>query len=90
MVSSSSLISPLTSLSGGVDDDDAHDVVEITLDACCVLTVSLVRSLDGVGGPVGPVDVVLVLRQAERVLQVLTDHLQVTTYKNIDYFVGCY
>ena len=79
-----SSISLLTSLSGGVDDDDAHDVVEVTLDACRVLAVSFVGPLDGVGGPVGPVDVVLVLRQAERVLQVLTDHLQVTTYKDID------
>ena len=63
-----------------MDDDDAHDIVKVVLDARHVVAGRLVGTLDGIRRPVGPVHIVLVLRQAERVFQVRADDANVTTW----------
>lgn len=65
------------SLSGRVKHQYVHDVVQVALDDCAVLTACLVGSLDAALAPVGPVDVVLVLGEAKRVREVVGYHLTV-------------
>lgn len=66
-------------LSGRVKHQDVHDIVQVALDDGAVLTAGLVRSLDAALAPVGPVDVVLVLGEAEGVREVVSYHLAVLT-----------
>lgn len=66
-------------LSGRVEHQDVHDVVQVALDDGAILTAGLVCSLDAALAPVGPVDVVLVLGKAEGVREVIGDHLAVLT-----------
>lgn len=66
-------------LSGRVKHQDVHDVVQVALDDGAVLTAGLVGSLDAALAPVGPVDVVLVLGEAEGVREVVSYHLAVLT-----------
>lgn len=69
------------SLSGRVEHQDVHDVVQVALDDGAVLTTRLVGSLDTALAPVGPVNVVLVLGEAERVRKVVGYHLTALTWK---------
>lgn len=64
-----------------VKDQDVHDVVQVALDDGAVLPAGLVGPLDAALAPVGPVDVVLVLGEAEGVWQVVCNHLTVLTCK---------
>lgn len=66
-------------LSGRVEHQDVHDVVQVALDDGTVLPARLVGTLDAALAPVGPVDVVLVLGEAEGVREVVGDHLAVLT-----------
>lgn len=66
-------------LSGRVEHQDVHDVVQVALDDGAVLTAGLVGPLDAALAPVGPVDVVLVLGEAEGVREVVGYHLAVLT-----------
>lgn len=67
------------SLSGRVKHQDVHDVVQVALDDGAVLTAGLVGPLDAALAPVSPVDVVLVLGEAERVREVVSYHLTLQT-----------
>ena len=49
---------------------DVHEVVEVGSQRAPVLTRQFVRVLDGLGLPVGPVDLVHVERQSKRMRQV--------------------
>lgn len=66
-------------LSGRVKHQDVHDVVQVALDDGAVLTAGLVGSFDAALAPVGPVDVVLVLGEAEGMREVVGYHLPVLT-----------
>lgn len=68
-------------LSGRVEHQDVHDVVQVALDQGAVLTAALVGPLDAALAPVRPVDVVLELGQTERVGKVIGDHLPVLTWR---------
>lgn len=68
-------------LSGGVEDQDVHHVVQVALDQGPVLTARLVGPLDAAVAPVRPVDVVLVLGESEGVGEVIGDHLAFLTWK---------
>lgn len=61
-------------LAGGVEHQDVHDEVQVALDEGAVAAVGLVGPLDAVQVPIGPVDVIAVLRQAEGVREVVGDH----------------
>ena len=62
-----------------VKDQDVHDVVQVALDARAVRAADLIGSLDAPRLPVCPIDVVLVLRQTERVWQGTGDDSPPTT-----------
>lgn len=62
-----------------MEHQDVHDVVQVALDYGAVLTAGLVGAADAALAPVGPVDVVLVLGEAERVREVVGYHLSVLT-----------
>ncbi len=66
-------------LSGRVKHQDVHDVVQVSLYDGAVLPAGLVGPLDAALAPVGPVDVVLVLRESERMRQIVSDHLALQT-----------
>lgn len=66
-------------LPGRVEHQDVHDVVQVALDQSAVLSTGLVGPLDTALAPVRPVDVVLVLSEAERVREVVGYHLAVLT-----------
>ena len=68
-------------LSGRVEHQDVHDVVQVALDDGAVLATGLVGSLDAALAPVRPVDVVLVLGEAKRVREVISDHLTFLTWR---------
>lgn len=61
-------------LAGGVEHQDVHDEVQVALDEGAVAAIGLVGPLDAVQVPIGPVDVIAVLRQAEGVREVVGDH----------------
>lgn len=64
-----------------MEHQDVHDVVQVALDDGAVLTTRLVCSLDAALAPVSPVNVVLVLGEAEGVREVVGYHLTVLTWK---------
>jgi hypothetical protein len=66
-------------LAGGVEHQDVHHEVQVALDESAVPAVGLVSPLDAVQSPVGPIDVIAVLCQAEGVREVISDHDPVLT-----------
>lgn len=68
-------------LPGRVEHQDVHHVVQVSLDQGPVLAACLVGPLNAAVAPVRPVDVVLVLGEAERVRQVVGNHLSLLACK---------
>lgn len=63
-----------------VEHADVHAVIQVVLHHRAVQAAALVGALDAAQGPVRPVDVVAVLRQAEGMGQVVRHYLPVLTW----------
>lgn len=61
-------------LTGGVEHQDVHDEVQVTLDEGAVPPAGLVRPFNAMQVPVSPVDVIAILSQAKRVGQIVSYH----------------
>lgn len=64
-----------TVLARGVEDQDVHNVLQVSLDHGAVQPRALVGPLDAAQVPVCPVDVVPVLGQTERMREVVSHYL---------------
>lgn len=61
-------------LTGGVEHQDVHDEVQVTLDEGTVPPAGLVGPFNAMQVPVGPVDVIAILSQAKGVGQIISYH----------------
>lgn len=57
------MLAPLTCLPGSMNDGNIHGQFNLVLDLGVVSSCHLVGPLNGLGGDVCPVDIVLILRQ---------------------------
>lgn len=64
-------------LPGGMEDQDVHNIIQMPLDDSSVLATRLVGSFNAAPAPVCPVNVILILSQAEWVRQVISYNLTV-------------
>lgn len=62
-----------------MEDQDIHNVIQVSLNDSSVLAAGFVGSLNAAPAPVCPIDVILVLSQAKRVRQVISNNLTVKT-----------
>lgn len=69
-----------TVLAGGVEDQDVHDVLQVSLDHGTVEAAALVCPLDAAQVPVCPVDIIPVLGQTKRVWEVISHYLPLQTW----------
>lgn len=61
-------------LTGGVEHQDVHDKVQVTLDEGAVPPAGLVSPFNAMQVPVSPVDVITILGQAKGVRQIVGYH----------------
>lgn len=66
-------------LSGGVENQDVHDILQVPLHHRSVQSTAFVRSLNAAQVPVGPVDVVAILGQAKRMRKIIGHYLPLQT-----------
>lgn len=66
-------------LPGRMKHQDVHDVIQVTLYDGTVLPAGLVGPFNAALAPVGPVDVVLILREPKGMWQIICYHLSLQT-----------
>lgn len=68
-----------TILSGGVENQDVHNILQVSLYHRSVQATAFVRPLDAAQVPVGPVDVIAILGQAKRMRKIVSHYLSLQT-----------